>query len=409
MCRMVYSRGIDTTLGRRRCERQLTPSRRGVLVLCGAVMAAGLIAHILTPPAKALGDPVGVTQETLDSLSDIQSRYTQAQETLSRLGEQLESLARQQEETQAHVDETQAQIEDTQAQIDQRQAEVEAAQGDLATSVVTSYKSGSISFLDLAVGATSIDDLISSIYYTNKINQSENEKIGRIKALRDQLEQTKSALEGQKASLRDLQGVLAQQTSDAQEKQAETQAILDGLDQEIRDLIATHSAEIQASYQEELRAMTEAVEAAGPADAPTRVALCSAALSLLGVPYVWGGSYPDSGGTDCSGLMQWSYARCGFSIPRTTHTQLDACNVVGRLHHDVSRLLPGDLVFVNGGGHVGMYLGNGRIVHAPQPGGVIMVSGLDRWSSIYAIGYPIVDDGHTPNDEGQQGEEDGEM
>ena len=59
--------------------------------------------------------------------------------------------------------------------------------------------------------------------------------------------------------------------------------------------------------------------------------------------------------------------------------------------------------------HVGMYLGNGRIVHAPQPGGVIMVSGLDRWSSIYAIGYPIVDDGHTPNDEGQQGEEDGEM
>ena len=136
----------------------------------------------------------------------------------------------------SYISKTQAQIEDTQAQIDQRQAEVEAAQGDLATSVVTSYKSGSMSFLDLAVGATSIDDLISSIYYTNKINQSENEKIGRIKALRDQLEQTKSALEGQKASLRDLQGVLAQQTSDAQEKQAETQAILDGLDQEIRDL-----------------------------------------------------------------------------------------------------------------------------------------------------------------------------
>lgn len=386
---MAYLGGIETTLGQRQRERRSIPSRREVLALCGAAMAAGLMARILTTPVKARGNPIGITHEILDSLSDIQSRYTQAQETLARLGEQLESLARQQEETQAHIDETQAQIEATQAQIDQRQAEVEATQGDLAASIVASYKSGSMSFLDLAVGATSVDDLISSIYYANKVNQSENEKIGRIKALRDQLKQTKSALEDQRASLSDLQDSLAQQVSDAQETQAETQAVLDGLDQEIRDLIATHSAEIQASYQEELRAMTEAVEAAGLTDAPTRVALCSAALSLLGVPYVWGGSYPDSGGTDCSGLMQWSYAQCGFSIPRTTHTQLDACNAVGHLHHDVSLLLPGDLVFVNEGGHVGMYLGNGRVIHAPHPGGVIMVSGLDRWPSIFAIGYPI--------------------
>ena len=401
---MAYSGRVGTARGQRQHERQLTLSRREGLALCGAAVATGLVARILTPSTRALGDPIGVTQEILNSLSDIQSRYTQALETLSRLGEQLESLARQQEETQTQIDQTQAQIEVTQAQIDQRQAEVEAAQGDLATSIVTSYKSGSMSFLDLAVGATSVDDLISSIYYANKVNQSENEKIGRIKALRDQLKQTKSALEGQKASLSDLQGALAQQQSDAQEKQAETQAVLDGLDQEIRDLIATHSAEIQASYQEELRAMTEAVEAAELTDAPTRVALCSAALSLLGVPYVWGGSYPDSGGTDCSGLMQWSYAQCGFSIPRTTHTQLDACNAVGHLHHDVSLLLPGDLVFVNEGGHVGMYLGNGRVVHAPHPGGVIMVSGIDRWPSIYAIGYPIAD-GPAARDEDERMED----
>ena len=401
---MAYSGRVGTARGQRQHERQLTLSRREGLALCGAAVATGLVARILTPSTRALGDPIGVTQEILNSLSDIQSRYTQALETLSRLGEQLESLARQQEETQTQIDQTQAQIEVTQAQIDQRQAEVEAAQGDLATSIVTSYKSGSMSFLDLAVGATSVDDLISNIYYTNKISQSEGEKIGRIKALRDQLEQTKSALEGQKASLSDLQGALAQQQSDAQEKQAETQAVLDGLDQEIRDLIATHSAEIQASYQEELRAMTEAVEAAELTDAPTRVALCSAALSLLGVPYVWGGSYPDSGGTDCSGLMQWSYAQCGFSIPRTTNTQLDACNAVGHLHHDVSLLLPGDLVFVNEGGHVGMYLGNGRVVHAPHPGGVIMVSGIDRWPSIYAIGYPIAD-GPAARDEDERMED----
>ena len=57
----------------------------------------------------------------------------------------------------------------------------------------------------------------------------------------------------------------------------------------------------------------------------------------------------------------------------------------------MSLFLPGDLMFVNEGGHVGMYFGNGRVIHVPYPGGVIMVSGIDRWPSIYAIGYPIAD------------------
>ena len=189
---------------------------------------------------------------------------------------------------------------------------------------------------------------------------------------------------------------LDQQAADTQAKQREAQSVVDGLDQEVKDLIARRDAEIQAAREEEQRRAAEAAAMANyGAGTPAitgsglRERLCNAALSLLGVPYVWGGTYPQSGGTDCSGLMQWAFAQCGYSIPRTTTTQLAACRAAGHVFFNTSQLQPGDLVFVNGGHHVAMYLGNSRCVHEPSPGGVCMVSPLSRWGGIYALGFPL--------------------
>jgi cell wall-associated NlpC family hydrolase len=84
-----------------------------------------------------------------------------------------------------------------------------------------------------------------------------------------------------------------------------------------------------------------------------------AALSQLGVPYVWGGTAPGSG-LDCSGLTQYAYGEGGLEIPRTSREQ-----DIGAEVPSADQLLPGDLVCWEG--HVAMYIGNGQIVEAGDP------------------------------------------
>jgi len=96
----------------------------------------------------------------------------------------------------------------------------------------------------------------------------------------------------------------------------------------------------------------------------------SIAMQYLGVPYVWGGSSP--AGFDCSGLVMYVYAQMGVSLPHYTGAQWLAGVPVSR-----SDLQPGDLVFFDGLGHVGIYIGGGQFIHAPQTGDVVKISSLD--------------------------------
>ena len=86
------------------------------------------------------------------------------------------------------------------------------------------------------------------------------------------------------------------------------------------------------------------------------------ALEAVGVPYRWGGASPASG-FDCSGLVYWAYGRLGVELPHSSYALYEQGRRVAR-----SRLQAGDLLFFYGLGHVGLYLGGGRMVHAPSTG-----------------------------------------
>ncbi|MFD0775501.1 C40 family peptidase [Streptomonospora algeriensis] len=91
------------------------------------------------------------------------------------------------------------------------------------------------------------------------------------------------------------------------------------------------------------------------------------AKKQIGKPYRYGAEGP--GSFDCSGLVQYAYKKAGKSISRTTYTQFDQGRSVSR-----SNLRPGDLVFFySGPGHVGMYVGNGSMIHAPSSGKKIQI------------------------------------
>ena len=88
----------------------------------------------------------------------------------------------------------------------------------------------------------------------------------------------------------------------------------------------------------------------------------SIALKAVGAPYRWGGASPE-GGFDCSGLVHWAYGRLGVELPHSSYALFELGRRVPR-----SRMQPGDVLFFSGLGHVGLYLGRGRMVHAPESG-----------------------------------------
>ncbi|NEA47970.1 C40 family peptidase, partial [Streptomyces sp. SID10815] len=100
-------------------------------------------------------------------------------------------------------------------------------------------------------------------------------------------------------------------------------------------------------------------------------AAVAAARSALGRPYVWGANGPS--GFDCSGLMQWSYAQAGVHLPRTSQEQRFAGRRI-----PLSQARPGDLVvYRSDAGHVAMYMGHGRVIHAPYPGAPVRYDPVD--------------------------------
>ena len=103
-------------------------------------------------------------------------------------------------------------------------------------------------------------------------------------------------------------------------------------------------------------------------------------MKYLGVPYVWGGESPS--GFDCSGFVLYVYKQHGVSLPHHAATQYNYGTPVSR-----SDLQPGDLVFFNGLGHNGIYIGDDQFIHAPHTGDVVKISSLnDSWYTATWVG-----------------------
>lgn len=206
------------------------------------------------------------------------------------------------------------------------------------------------------------------------------------------LDRIGSRQRGRLGQLRSAERSLAQQRAEAGTR-------LDGLDRERRELkrrqdavrkklaaarrlLARMSPDERAEHSRASRgdgrgagggdgAAARGFGAKGGASSARAAAAVAAAKSAVGRPYAWGAAGP--GSFDCSGLMQWAYGRAGTALPRTSQAQRSA----GR-HVPLSQARPGDLVvYRDDASHVGMYVGHGRVVHAPHPGAVVRYDPVD--------------------------------
>jgi cell wall-associated NlpC family hydrolase len=120
---------------------------------------------------------------------------------------------------------------------------------------------------------------------------------------------------------------------------------------------------------------TEAAGGTGAVSGDPRSSIALLALSMIGVPYRYGGSDPRDG-FDCSGLVYYTYTRHGHSVPRTSRQQFDAA-----LKVPIEEAAAGDLLFFQDQAnlsHVGIYLGDGRFVHAPSSGNTVSIARMDE-------------------------------
>ncbi|MFJ8826954.1 NlpC/P60 family protein [Streptomyces sp. NPDC102467] len=189
-------------------------------------------------------------------------------------------------------------------------------------------------------------------------------------------------------TVQDKQRTLAQERAEASEKLkdlAGTRTELGKRKQQIQSKLSKAQKLLNSLTAAERHEMADADARAGRSSAGRvdlgndvaaskfGAAALNAAASQIGKPYVRGTSGPNS--YDCSGLTQWAYAQAHIQISRVTYTQVNDGTRVG-----MSALKPGDLVFFNNTEHVGLYAGNGQVLHAPYPGASV------RYESMSTIG-----------------------
>jgi cell wall-associated NlpC family hydrolase len=194
-----------------------------------------------------------------------------------------------------------------------------------------------------------------------------------VAAAQAQADAVRSATEAQKQ----FDDVSAQQ-ADLQSQIAEYQAVYERLSAQEQAAVASASHTDRASRTERPEA---APVSSGPIVANSQAAQVAVdtAMAQRGKPYVWAASGP--GSFDCSGLVAYAYAAAGIDLPHSSRLQAGMGQPVSR-----DELQPGDLVaFYSPISHIGIYIGNGQMVHAPSSGDVVKISPIDRIGGIAAM------------------------
>jgi peptidoglycan DL-endopeptidase CwlO len=366
--------------------------RHGLVLLCTlglAALAAAVAATVAgahsTPAIRAAKAHEQAVIAQVDAIGkDLQLAEDAAQNAQNRLALVKESLKRN--EYRLHV----------------AKANLHAAQQRLMARLYSLYVNGAPSTIDVIAGANSLSEMIDRAE-SAQVLSNQDAALGR---------QALSFEHSVQARERQLKRLQAQRAQALREKEARKREIASELGQQKRLLASIHTTISQLQAQEAARERAAAAAAAArlraeiaarqkaareaaaqqsqqsssssaptivappPVSVPTggtgagHAAAASIALHYLGVPYVYGGASPS--GFDCSGLVMYVYAQLGISLPHYTVAQWNATQ-------PISSPAPGDLVFFNGLGHVGIYIGGGRFVNAPHTGSVVRIDSISSF------------------------------
>ncbi|MFC7844673.1 NlpC/P60 family protein [Streptomyces sp. NPDC057382] len=251
------------------------------------------------------------------------------------------------------------------------QERLDEARQALGATAAAQYRSGGLDPAMQLVLSDDPDRYLENAEFVERAGDRQGAAVRRVRSRLREIEQLRGAARVELTSLRARQAELQRHRRTVTGKLGSARQLLSRLTPQERSRMSGSSD--RATRSAGARATLAAPgSATARAPGPRAAAAVSYAYAKLGSPYVWGATGPNA--FDCSGLVQAAYRSAGVSLPRTTYAQIAAGRRVSR-----SELLPGDLVFFYAGiSHVGIYVGNGRMIHAPNPSAPVRVAPLDE-------------------------------
>ncbi|WP_294416866.1 C40 family peptidase [uncultured Senegalimassilia sp.] len=378
--------------------------------------AAALGATSLIIPEFAFAETAAEKQAEADA---VRNQLVGLQADLETAGENYYAALDEQESAQRSMEEQQVKIDET-------TEEIEGLQDRLSTRARSMYRSGSTTFIDFLLGASSFAEFTQNWELLNQINANDADLVDQTKAAREQLQAAKDEFARQEQIAAQKAAECKQIHDEVQVKVQNATELMNSLDDEARALLEQEQAAAAAAAAAQAQAEAEAAAAAGGngggndggyqgggsndsgnqggdtggstgggsswgggsssggstivypgggGSAGDNSAAYSYACSRIGCPYVWGAEGPDS--FDCSGLVTWAYRQLGIELPHQSESQMAcATRVVS-----VSEARPGDVLWRYG--HVGIAGGYGGTpyVHAPTFGACVRNTDSLSWSN----------------------------
>ncbi|MFF2145291.1 NlpC/P60 family protein [Kitasatospora sp. NPDC058190] len=361
-------------------RRPKPASRARVSILTGVAAAA----VALSAQSGAHADPQPTKDQVKEQVDQLNEQAEQATEKYNAAQEKQQALEKQ--------------VSGLQDQVARQQAQVTDMQGGLAEIAGEQYRNGGISPTVQLMLSTSPDNFLNQAGALNQAGDTQKNQLKQLQEEQRKLDQDRTEAQGKLAELESTTQQLKTSKEEVQNKLKAAQDLLNTLTEQERQAIrqaeekaaadakAQADAAAKAAQQQQAAAdrasrdsgRTDISSGSGSGSAASSspvakpaapgsshgAAALAAAASKVGSPYVWGATGP--GSFDCSGLMVWAFNQVGVSLPRTSQEQAGAGTRIGS---DISQAQPGDLlIFYSDAHHVGIYAGNGQVLHAPKPG-----------------------------------------
>ncbi|MGA0862462.1 MAG: NlpC/P60 family protein [Ilumatobacteraceae bacterium] len=349
--------------------------------------AATALLSVVVPvavPGGASAQPVDDQRRRVESLAD----------ELERMTERLDSLAEDYVEAIALEDELSGEIADAQAEVSAAEAQLAQMRGTLYLSAVTQFMHGgrNSTLTNLLASNGGLQDALQRSQLTSIALNQGSLTTDSLDATATELTKKRKVLERKRAQAESVaENVLRRQgaTEELAAKFAELKnsaqgelAVLLREEQERRNRLALEEAEREANSFKNKYSSVQAKYRNIPKVSARSQSAIRYALSQLGTPYRYAMSSPGKG-FDCSGLTAYAWGKAGVSLPRNSRRQY---NALPKVPKELAQ--PGDLVFTGSPiHHVGIYLGGGRMVHAPQTGDVVKVGPI-RWWKVVGVVRP---------------------
>ncbi|MFI6545361.1 NlpC/P60 family protein [Streptomyces prunicolor] len=301
---------------------------------------------------------------------------TQVKAKVDKLYQEAEVATEKYDGAKEKADAAEKQLNTLRDEAARRTEKLNSARDSLGYVAAAQYRSGGMDPAMQLMLSSNPERYLDGAEFADRVGHRQTAAVALVRQQLREIEQLRGAAHIELTSLKSRQAELGRQKKTINGKLDQARRLLSGLTPQERVQVgeAGGSGRASRSATAARGSLAAPGSSAAASDAPNSraAAAVSYAYQKLGSPYVWGATGPNA--FDCSGLIQAAYSSAGVSLPRTTYAQINAGQRVSR-----SELRPGDLVFFYSGiSHVGIYVGDGQMIHAPNPTAPVRLAPIDQ-------------------------------